>query len=81
MNEIVENYDGTYSMRSKVNGVEQLRKCEAILPGLYRDGRPNTTGKPVVCRVHAAQQQLAHASVTTTEIYAGRKGRKATPTR
>lgn len=29
----------------------------------------------------AAQQQLAHAQVTTTEIYAGRKGRKATPTR
>jgi len=31
--------------------------------------------------IYAAQQQLAHASVTTTEIYAGRKGRKATPTR
>lgn len=29
----------------------------------------------------AQQQQLAHASVTTTEIYTGRKGRKATPTR
>lgn len=31
--------------------------------------------------IYAAQQQLAHASVTTTEIYAGRKGRKATPTK
>lgn len=41
MNEIVENDDGTYSMRIQVDGVEQLRRCEAVLPGRYLDGRPN----------------------------------------
>ena len=48
----------------------------------FRDLRAKAgTDKAERDGIYAAQQQLAHASVTTTEIYAGRKGRKATPTR
>lgn len=56
MNEIVENDDGTYSMRIKVNGVEQLRKCEAILPGRYLDGRTNYN--PVVFRPEVFEGEI-----------------------
>lgn len=51
MNEIVDNGDGTYSMRIEVDGVEQLRECEVELPGRYLDGRPHygpTVIRPVV---------------------------------
>lgn len=55
---------------------------DAIRTFQFRDLRAKAgTDKAERDGIYAAQQQLAHASVTTSEIYAGRKGRKATPTR
>lgn len=55
---------------------------DAVRNFQFRDLRAKAgTDKAESDGIYAAQQQLAHASVTTTEIYAGRKGRKATPTR
>lgn len=55
---------------------------DAVRNFQFRDLRAKAgTDKAEREGIYAAQQQLAHASVTTTEIYAGRKGRKATPTR